>query len=83
MRRPSLDLLHEWAGACGRTYVFDFPASSAEGVGVLARAAAAPLPVREIIDEILSVERPSEASLQALQAHVRAWRQQARGVGTA
>lgn len=72
-RRPSLELVEAWAAACGRRFVFDFPADGETDTELMARVAAAPPELRRIVAELLGAERPSEAALRALEGHIAAW----------
>lgn len=75
-RRPSVELLGEWARACGRHYVYDFSEAPMGDADLMFRAACSSPTLRRIVAEILSLEVPSEASLRALEGHIRAWRHQ-------
>ncbi len=83
VRRPSVELLGQWARACGRHYVYDFSEEPVGDTEFILRAAASSPTVRRVLAEVLSVEDLGEASLRALEAHVHAWRQQvaAQGAG--
>ncbi len=76
-RRPSLELLESWAAACGRRYVFDFPPEGAAEAAVPQRFAVASPALRQVVEELLSIEHPSESALRALEGHIAAWKAQA------
>jgi transcriptional regulator with XRE-family HTH domain len=73
-RRPNLDLIDQWAGACGRRFVLAFvdPGAPAEAAEIAELPPAARRAIALIREE---APRAAAPAVEALERHVAAWRQ--------